>query len=231
MNIKNVFGVALGIWLFLSGTAHAGMPMINLSDMAALRINNISFFLFIILIASFGLQKVWNYLQKDFKKLPRLNYKKSVGFVVLWGLAFYLVLAMIAGTREIMTPKAWEKAGLTYDLNGGGGLYQSAVEQNLEDGSLNELLSYQRHDRLKGLKGELWIYAKSHKGAFPPTDQVAEIPDSAWHIHQASTQRFVYLPGEKINNGKRLIAYEPEIYGQNRLALFSNGAIEYFNAP
>lgn len=43
-----------------------------------------------------------------------------MGLVVLWGLLFIVVLAMISGARELMTPGAWEKQGATYRLAGEG---------------------------------------------------------------------------------------------------------------
>jgi hypothetical protein len=36
--------------------------------------------------------------------------------VVLLGLCFNLILLMIAGTRELMTPGAWEKGKTIYQL-------------------------------------------------------------------------------------------------------------------
>jgi hypothetical protein len=36
--------------------------------------------------------------------------------VTLWGLLFLLILTMISGARELMTPGAWEKHGSTYEL-------------------------------------------------------------------------------------------------------------------
>jgi hypothetical protein len=36
--------------------------------------------------------------------------------VTLWGLLFLLILTMISGARELMTPGAWEKHGSTYRL-------------------------------------------------------------------------------------------------------------------
>jgi hypothetical protein len=59
---------------------------------------------------------LWNYLAKDFQKLPRMSYGKALAAVTLWGLLFLLVLSMISGARELMTPGAWEKQGLTYKL-------------------------------------------------------------------------------------------------------------------
>lgn len=220
MRRKNVWAAAGGFWLWFSGTAYAGMPTFMLSDLARLRIDNISFFLLIVLAASFGLKLVWNYLQKDFKNLPRLGYKKAVGFVVLWGLAFYLVLAMIAGTREIMTPKAWQKQGVTYQLKD----YQNVKAP--EDDSIPGLLAAQRKNNLNSLKRILWKYAAANNGSLPANDQVPDIPPAAWQINIHTTQRFIYLPGQKINIGDYPIAYEPAIFGANRYVLFSSGEIK-----
>jgi hypothetical protein len=59
---------------------------------------------------------IWNALRTDFPRLPRLSYFKGLGLVFLWGLLFLLVLTMISGARELMTPGAWEKKGLLYEL-------------------------------------------------------------------------------------------------------------------
>ena len=59
---------------------------------------------------------LWNRLRRDLPRLPRLSYKMSVTLVGLWGLLFILVLTMISGARELMTPGAWEPNGATYKL-------------------------------------------------------------------------------------------------------------------
>src|SRR4051794_34662171 len=106
-----VFAIAL--WPRI---ALAGMPSITFSDVARLRLQTISFFLMGLLISAGVIMAVWNNLRRDFTWLPRLSYAKACGLVVLWGLLFIVVLAMIAGARELMTPDAWEKNGLTYKL-------------------------------------------------------------------------------------------------------------------
>src|SRR5690348_1354111 len=87
-----------------ASVARAGMPSLTLSDVAQLRFQVISFFLVCFLICSWVVQRIWNSLRRDFPKLPRLSYKRSVGLVLLWGLLFLLVLTMISGARELMTP-------------------------------------------------------------------------------------------------------------------------------
>ena len=76
-----------------------------------------SFFLMVLLVSAALVRWVWNGLRPaTAARLPRLSYGKAVGVVVLWGLLFSVVLAMISGARELMTPGAWERDGATYKL-------------------------------------------------------------------------------------------------------------------
>ncbi len=109
------------VWAMLMlafGAAHAGMPTITLTDAAGLRLSGISFFVALLLLVACGVRFLWNLLRRDFPRLPYLSYPRSVALVVLLGLCFNVVLLMIAGTRELMTPGAWEKSGITYQLKG-----------------------------------------------------------------------------------------------------------------
>lgn len=103
----------------LSGNALAGMPVITLSDVAAWRLSGISFFVALILLVAWFVRLLWNYLRRDSQALPLLNYRRSLALVLLLGLCFNIVLLMISGTRELMTPGAWEKHGATYQLKPG----------------------------------------------------------------------------------------------------------------
>jgi len=96
--------------------AHAGMPSYTLTDIAKARIDTISFFLFLLLLLALLVKFLWNYLARDFPKLPKMTYSKALSAVALWGLLFLLVLTMISGARELMTPGAWERHGATYKL-------------------------------------------------------------------------------------------------------------------
>ena len=51
-----------------------------------------------------------------FPNLPKLNFWRALGLTVLWGLLFMVVLTMISGGRELMTPGAWDRQGATYKL-------------------------------------------------------------------------------------------------------------------
>ncbi len=120
--------ICLAVWWFcvlFAGTAEAGMAAmtleeipryLTLSKLAKLRLDAISFFLVALLASGWAIQRIWNSLAKDFPKLPRISYLRSLGLIALWGLLFLLVLTMISGARELMTPGAWRKNGLTYEL-------------------------------------------------------------------------------------------------------------------
>ena len=119
-------GLAVGVLcLGFAATAEAGMAAptledipryLTLSKLAKLRLDAISFFLVGLLASGWAIQLIWNSLAKDFPKLPRMSYLRSLGLIALWGLLFLLVLTMISGARELMTPGAWRKNGLTYEL-------------------------------------------------------------------------------------------------------------------
>jgi len=96
----------------------AGMPTPpTLTDIAQMRFEAISFFLFVLLICALLIQLIWNrVLRPGFPRLPRLNYFRALGLMFLWGLLFIIVLTMISGARELMTPGAWEHNGATYKL-------------------------------------------------------------------------------------------------------------------
>jgi uncharacterized membrane protein len=94
----------------------AGMPSISLTDIARMRLENLSFFLAGFLLSAWFLKLLWNYVARDFTALPRLSYRRALAVAALWGLLFILVLTMISGARELMTPGAWEKTGATYKL-------------------------------------------------------------------------------------------------------------------
>lgn len=117
---KRLAALVAGVALW-PGVAQAGMRSYTLTDVARLRFENMSFFLLVLLVSAGVIQLLWNYLRRDFVRLPRLSYPKALGIVVLWGLLFILVLAMVAGARELMTPGAWEKQGTAYHLKSAEG--------------------------------------------------------------------------------------------------------------
>jgi hypothetical protein len=215
----SLIGIAL---IFLNpAPAHAGMPTILLTDIARMRIQAISFFLLGLLISSKFIQSVWNSLGKDFTLLPRLSYFKALGVVTIWGMLFVLVLTMIAGARELMTPGAWEKKGATYRLAEPPKEATPSTEDSIENA---------RYTKLESLRRALWEYADTHHGQFPKDRETPDIAADKWRLPDVSGLRYLYVSG--LETGRKSpgastvpLAYEPEYYDSGRLVLFSDGHI------
>jgi hypothetical protein len=121
MRIGRMTGlILLAVIAMLPRVALAGMPDPELTEIARLRFQTLSFFLMILLASAGLIQLIWNFaLRPTLPRLPRLGYWRALGLVVLWGLLFIIVLTMISGARELMTPGAWEHNGATYRLKDG----------------------------------------------------------------------------------------------------------------
>lgn len=195
----------------------AGMPSISLTDVARMRLENISFFLAIFFLSAFFIKLLWNYLGKDFAFLPRLTYCKALGVTALWGLLFVLVLTMISGARELMTPGAWDKDGATYKLKKDGKPGSAVPETSLEE---------QRQKKLTDLRKALWEYAQKHQNAFPPDRESSGISTALWELADAPGMRYLYVGGQQADKGAVPLVYEPGLYGSERLVLLTNGQVE-----
>ena len=196
------------------------MPVALLSDVARMRIQTISFFLLCFLLSSRGIQTIWNAARKDFSRLPRLSFARANGLVALWGLLFGLVLTMISGARELMTPGAWKKTGLTYTL---------AEVVPAVDPAATTQLELQRRHALDRLRAALWTYARHHDEHFPPNARPPEIPEDAWRVPDPSEMRYVYQAGLVADRDAIPLAYEPKIFGEERFVLLTNGDIVRLN--
>ena len=186
----------------------AGMPSITLTDVARMRIENISFFVVGFFVSALLIKLLWNYLANDWTFLPRLSYFKALGVVALWGLLFVLVLTMISGARELMTPGAWEKKGLTHQL--------------ADDVKAKEVK--QRKDQLKLLREALWKYADEHEQNLPTAKSDPAIGPELWNVPHSSGVQYLYVPGTR-RNAPIPLAFEPEVFGIDRMVLCQDGVI------
>jgi hypothetical protein len=109
-------------------SGRAGMPSVLPSDLdvrweqsadARLRLESISFFLASFVASVVAVKYLWNSLAGSIQSLPRIDFLRALAVVVLWGLIFSLVLTMISGARELLTPGAWKQNGFTYELTKG----------------------------------------------------------------------------------------------------------------
>jgi hypothetical protein len=201
--------------------AAAGMPaplpvhpeqVLRLDASAATRFETISFFIAVLLLCASVVKGLWNFLQKDFASLPRLTFGRALAGVVLWGLLFIIVLTMISGARELMTPGAWEKQGWTYRL--------AASPASHEGDAVGK-----RKQSLERLRTALWQFAALHNGKFPSEGQAGEIAGDLWAVPDVPGLRYVYNSGLSAVQAPALLAFEPELDPKARWVLYSNGDI------
>src|SRR5262249_12278141 len=140
--------------------------------------------------------------------LPHLSYGRSLSLVILWGLSFVVVLTMISGARELMTPGAWKKQGWTYTLT-------DTSRENESD---------RRRHALEHLRNALLLYAATHEGRFPSESDTA-IDARLWEIPDWGNLRFLYISGLSAGETGRLLAFEPELDGDERNVLLTNGLL------
>ena len=206
--------------LFCPKIALAGMPSPHLTDLARLRFETISFFLVVLLLSALVIGWLWNWLRADFPRLPRLTYGKSLAMVVLWGLLAIVVLTMISGARELLTPGAWKKDGLLYKLA------DEPPEMSQTDST------GLRAGQFQTLKRALWAYALAHEGRFPPErdefppeGDAAEVAGSHWEVPTVAGMSYGYVVGRSIGDSQAILAYEPEVFEGARLVLLTDGTV------
>jgi hypothetical protein len=170
-----------------------------------------------LLLSAWIVQAIWNALRGSFPKLPRLSYARALAVVGMWGVLFVLVLLMISGAREFLTPGAWERQGSRYRLRVRPEVTEEAV------------LNWRRH-HLDQLRMALWTYAESHNGQFPPSREDLRTNTHNWQVPDGSGLLYHYVPGEAPGRGARPLVYEPDILGPSRLVLLTNGDIRVLHA-
>lgn len=183
--------------------------MVTLTDVAAARIDALSFFLFTYLGISWVVKLIWNQLGKSFEILPRLKYREALGVVFVTGLLFYVVLTMISGARELLTPGAWEKQGSGYRLRGG------------ETAALSK---EERKRALSKLKEAIWDHAKTSGGKAPSGPFGGEVAAELWRFGDGGL--YALVPGVKPGGGREVMVYEPSMAGGRRFVLLADGSIE-----
>lgn len=207
-----IAGAILFLLLFQVNTAHAGMTVYDLTDVARLRLEDISFFAFLLLLATLGIRFLWNFLARDFPRLPRLTFAKALSLTALLSLLMLLLLVMISGAREILTPGAW---------------YRQASHYRPSDIGNREM----RQQSMESLRAALMQYAYTHEGHFPPHDYVSEIPSKIWESPDNTGTRYIYVGGLTLSQSNSVLACEPRNFGEERAVLFASGKIQSLKTP
>ena len=198
-----------GVWLVTASSAMAGMTVITLTDVAKARLDALSFFLAAFFAISWLVKIVWNHLAKTLTMLPRLDYRRALGLVFLSGLMFYVVLTMISGARELLTPGAWEKQGVGYRMREGAEISLSKDE---------------RRAAISKLRDSIWAYAKTHDGDAPASPFAAGVDAEPWRFPGGGM--YCLMPGVKPGGGREVLVYEPSAAGGRRFVILSDGSIE-----
>ena len=212
--------IAPFVWL-APRVALAGMLSITFSDVARLRLQTISFFLVGLLLSAVVIMAIWNSLRRDFSFLPRLSFPKALGLTLLWGLLFIIVLTMISGARELLTPGAWEKQGLTYKLQS-----ENPAVAPLPEKPFAELAP--RYTQLSvRLFEPLAKYARDHDGNFPATRDDLSPYTAIWELPDLPGTQYILVPGRKQSGPPLPLAYEPEVYDGKHFVLMTDGQVEH----
>src|SRR5204863_9233574 len=130
-----------------------------------------------------------------------------------WGLLFVIVLAMISGARELMTPGAWKRDGATYRLDTKSGRPEDDDPEPA------------RRRQLERLRTALWQFAATHGGRFPVGDELSAIPRDLWAVPDGGGLDFEYVPGRTAGHLPEVLVYEPELDPARRLVLDATGDI------
>jgi hypothetical protein len=187
--------------------------VLRLRDTPYLRLQTISFFLFGLLLCAGAVQLLWNYLQQDFPRLPRLSYPKALAGITLWGLLFVIVLAMISGARELMTPGAWKRQGISYRL----------AEDPPRPAESDPAVLRRQH--LERLRTVLWEFAATHSGKFPTEQEASQILGELWQVPETGGMRYFYKAGLHAGDPKAVLVYAPELGPGQRMTLHTDGTI------
>ncbi len=208
--------LAILVWLATARLAQAGMPSVSLSDVPSLRLQVISFFLLGLLASSAVVWWIWNSLAKEFVRLPRLSFLKACGVVILWGLLFVVVLTMISGARELMTPGAWEKVGVTYQLRNDPLPGSTPTQPNADE------LLVRRRERLQQLGSALALYAARHDTRFPDSQAELAADAALWQVPLVRDQQYQYVTGLSADVSPQPLVYEPGCFDGDLLVLFTD---------
>ncbi len=195
-----------------------------LTDAGTLRFEAMSACLVVFLVAAGGFRVIWNEFGRGVAQLPELSYRRAVSLMVGAGLLAWPVLVIVASGGDSFVPPAWgpppagdARTGPDAGPSASGG--EPAPTADAEPA---------RRARLLALKDALWTYAQYRGGQFPPDKAALPGDGQAWVTADPSGMSFLYtpaFPASRAGSGSSVVAFEPGIFGAERLALFSDGSI------
>jgi len=169
------------------------------------------------LLVAFLVKVLWNHLKKDFSFLPNISLGRAFSLTLLVGIGMSIVLSMISGARELFTPGAWQKNGLTYNV--------------APIASPGESLLAKRRQKIRSLKDAIWKHAEQNNGKFPLNAFSSTVTQNSFFTLHPSRMRFEYrFDSEGLNGDTKPLAWEPDVYKENRFVLFTSGEIKLLSA-
>jgi len=208
--------IAAGIALVAVCTpANAGMPSPELvvTELAQRRLEELSFFVAGFLGLTAFVRWLWNGLQRDWPGWPKLSYRSALSLMLLWGLLLVVVLSLVSGARELMTPAAWEANGVTFRL-------RRAIPAAVVDTEYGPRLK-----RLEDLRFVLWKFAAEHDGRFPTSEEYRQLDPEVWMFDAPAGLSYRYTPGLSIRDAGQILVYEPDVSGDGQLVVRADGSI------
>lgn len=195
-------------------TLLAGMPspVLVFTELGKRRAEELSFFVFTFLVCGFLVKLLWNYVVAGVAWAPQLTYAKALGALSLWGLVMVVVLSLVSGARELMTPAAWEPNGATHRL----------AKQKDESPATSQ--QSERKTRIEKVRFALWDFAAKHQGELPTIEQWNELPAETRACEPSETILYRYEPGATIGSETKVIVFEPRWYDDQYL-LYGDGSI------
>lgn len=194
----------------------------TLSDRAQLQMEAISFLLLALAVCTWAVRGLWNYLQRDFTRLPRLTFGKAAVLVLISGLLLNVMLTMVFGARELIMPGAWTLPAAPDRLATGAGTRgESDSDQELT-------VTRQRH--LEQLRTVFWNLAARQNGKFPGSLLENSIASQERQLPRSEGMLYLYVSGMTAGdrtdrNFRAVLAFEPRIYGDDQFVLLANGEI------
>jgi hypothetical protein len=196
------------------------MPSFTLTQAVGLRIEVISFFGMAFLACSAVLRWIWNSLRTDFPRLPFLSFRRALGLTFVWGCLFLLVLTMISGARELMTPGAWRKQGATYTLANPA---SSQAVDSSAGGATG--LWRERQATLTRLHEELTRFARKHSWKYPSPDEFAQAWEDRFVVPGHPGWTYRYAPPGDAAVPEYVLIEEPPAFVDARLGMLISGRI------
>ena len=198
----------------------------QLTEAGVERFEVLSGFLMIFLASSAILRLLWNGVGRDLAWLPRLSRWQAVTLVTLAGLVAWPALAVVGRGFEPIVPPAWRAQAATDNPAGPVTDWGMPAPEPAATGDDEP----RRRAHLEELRGALWGDAGRHGGRLPASVAAAEFAPSAWITLDPAGMRYGYVGGGRVDVGVTVVAFEPGIYGPERLVLLSDGSIRRWTA-